>query len=90
MLFVKINKIVCYIKGNKMMEEKMVCECGKEMNETMGDVTHNIFGHMIVVHNVPHYKCETCDKSTYGKLENVLVRKLREAYLNKQNEISFE
>lgn len=82
-LFRQILKGVLFMKGKKG------CICGNELIFVTATVSHFIFKKEIRVHNVPHFNCSNCGRSTYGKIENMIVKMLREAYLSDKTEIEY-
>lgn len=53
-------------------------------------VTHVIFGKEVRIHDVPHYRCTGCKRSTYDKAEVVVSKMLREAYLDNISDVKFQ
>ncbi len=53
------------------MEDNLLCRCGSLLTPRVGTVEHVINEMVIYLRNVPHYRCNTCDRITYDTKVNV-------------------
>lgn len=77
------------VKEKPSIRTELQCQCGGVAKYIRGTVGHSIKGGRILIHNVPHYRCDFCGSVYYGEEVDVLPI-LRYAYKTGQNEIEWE
>jgi YgiT-type zinc finger domain-containing protein len=72
------------------MKENVLCSCGDQMTHFVDTVSHSLFGKEVKLHDVPHFKCENCGRSTYANQEMNVFKMLKEAYLDGFADVKYQ
>ena len=76
------------VKEKPSVRTELKCQCGGIAHHIRGTVEHSIKGRRILIHNVPHYRCDFCGSVYYGDVDVLPI--LRYAYKANLDEIEWE